>query len=205
MKIIRIGRNSDNDVVIGDSYVSGSHYRITADDNSGFAIADSSTNGTFVNGKQIGGGCRTLWQENNIVRMDNNVLPRQAYSPYTDDKSTTPKPDAPEQKPEQKSGLGTAALVLSIIGAGLLMYSAIFLIKRGIFGWVLGGASTWAFVSFGLNIIAYILALVANYKDYKDSHVAEIAKEISGFCIIFEIGFYLYLRFIRFRSPNLMN
>jgi hypothetical protein len=51
---LRIGRNDDNDVAIADGRVSRHHARIVAD-GGGFAIEDlQSSNGTFVDGAQVG-------------------------------------------------------------------------------------------------------------------------------------------------------
>lgn len=54
MKIITIGRGSNNDVVINDGVVSTNHARITVSDIGEIYIEDlNSKNGTFVNGKRI--------------------------------------------------------------------------------------------------------------------------------------------------------
>jgi ribosomal protein L37AE/L43A len=51
---IKIGKASDNDIVIDDSYLSRYHAVLTIDDKSNFILEDSnSTNGTFVNDIQI--------------------------------------------------------------------------------------------------------------------------------------------------------
>ena len=50
---LRLGRNDDNDVVIGDGRVSLHHARIVAE-SGGFTIEDlQSSNGTFVDGAQV--------------------------------------------------------------------------------------------------------------------------------------------------------
>ena len=54
MKTIKIGRGTNNDVVINDSVVSTSHAIITVSDFGEISIEDlNSKNGTFVNGKKI--------------------------------------------------------------------------------------------------------------------------------------------------------
>lgn len=54
MKTIKIGRGSNNDVVINDGVVSSSHAIITVSDFGEISIEDlNSKNGTFVNGKRI--------------------------------------------------------------------------------------------------------------------------------------------------------
>jgi pSer/pThr/pTyr-binding forkhead associated (FHA) protein len=50
---LRIGRNSDNDIVVRDGRASRVHARIVAD-GAGFAIEDAgSTNGTFLDGERV--------------------------------------------------------------------------------------------------------------------------------------------------------
>ena len=59
MRIIKIGRSPQNDVIINDEYVSGSHCRIIQDDRDGFVLIDTnSSNGTYVNGLQRRGEVR---------------------------------------------------------------------------------------------------------------------------------------------------
>lgn len=54
MKKITIGRNPSNDIVIGNSNISGYHAIIILEDNGEIILRDlNSTNGTFVNGKRI--------------------------------------------------------------------------------------------------------------------------------------------------------
>jgi len=53
-----LGRASDNTVVIDDSYTSSSHAEI-AREGDGWLVRDlGSTNGTFVNGRQVRGQAR---------------------------------------------------------------------------------------------------------------------------------------------------
>jgi hypothetical protein len=79
MKIIRIGRNSSNDVVIGnDLKVSGTHCQIIEDDNGNYSLIDTnSTNGTYVNGVKSHGEVRL--NQSDIIRIGNTTLPWQTY------------------------------------------------------------------------------------------------------------------------------
>jgi len=52
-KVMTIGRNPDNDIVIKDPYVSGNHARFYVKNDKLFVEDLNSTNGTFVNGKRI--------------------------------------------------------------------------------------------------------------------------------------------------------
>ncbi len=77
MKVITIGRDISNDIVIHDSKVSRHHLQIISEANN-FRIVDfNSTNGTFVNDKRISGEITLL--PNDIVRVGNTVLPWQSY------------------------------------------------------------------------------------------------------------------------------
>lgn len=52
-KVMSIGRNFDNDLVIKDPYVSGNHAKIFVKDDRLFIEDLGSTNGTYVNGRRI--------------------------------------------------------------------------------------------------------------------------------------------------------
>lgn len=78
MEIIKIGRSSQNDVVINDKYVSGSHCQIIKDDKGNFVLIDTnSSNGTFINGVQRRGEVRL--NPSDIVKIGNTMLPWQSY------------------------------------------------------------------------------------------------------------------------------
>ena len=54
MKMIRIGRDAENDVVLNDATVSRKHAEIFLDDDGNIFLTDlNSTSGTYVNGKKI--------------------------------------------------------------------------------------------------------------------------------------------------------
>lgn len=78
MKIIKIGRSTQNDVVINDPYVSGSHCQIIQDERGNFVLIDTnSSNGTYVNGVQRHGEVRL--NPSDIVKVGNTILPWQTY------------------------------------------------------------------------------------------------------------------------------
>lgn len=88
MRIITIGRSSDNDICIQDSFVSRTHCQIIQDDNGYFTVIDTnSKNGTYVNGIMQHGAVRI--NKSDIIRIGNTTLPWQnyfnggAYSPHT--------------------------------------------------------------------------------------------------------------------------
>jgi clan AA aspartic protease (TIGR02281 family) len=78
MKVITIGRDLDNDIVINDTKVSRHHLQIIKEGSGNFRIVDfGSTNGTFVNDRKISG--ETTISINDVVRIGNSTLPWQSY------------------------------------------------------------------------------------------------------------------------------
>lgn len=200
INIVKIGRGHNNDIVVNDRFVSSCHCQIIKD-GCGFTIVDTdSKNGTYVNGIKVHGPIRL--NQTDIVRIGNTTLPWQKYfqsSPPDDggynDPPEPPVPPIEDPDPTtQQSGLGTIALILSIIGVGLLIFCAANIMRWGVFAFF-GNTGTYLWISVGVNIIAFILASVANYKNYKDSDAADIAEWISGFGIFAVVAFYLWLRF----------
>lgn len=53
MKVIKIGRNPDNDIVIAVDLVSRYHADLQLDDNGQYILTDHSANGTMVNGQIV--------------------------------------------------------------------------------------------------------------------------------------------------------
>ncbi|MDR1552069.1 MAG: FHA domain-containing protein [Prevotellaceae bacterium] len=84
MKIITIGRGQENDIVINDLKISRHHLQIIQDDYGNFRLADfGSTNGTFVNGRQVKGEVHL--NVNDVIRIGNTTLPWRSYfSTYND-------------------------------------------------------------------------------------------------------------------------
>lgn len=78
MKVITIGRGSENEVTISDDKVSKHHAQIIQADNGNFSIVDlNSTNKTFVNGHEI--VRETPLKATDIVRIGNTILPWNTY------------------------------------------------------------------------------------------------------------------------------
>lgn len=67
-----IGRNMDRQITVNDSTVSGTHATIFYR-NSKYAIRDDSSNGTFVNGEDIGFDACDL-KDGDIIRMGNTIF-----------------------------------------------------------------------------------------------------------------------------------
>jgi uncharacterized membrane protein YhaH (DUF805 family) len=92
MKVIRIGRDSDNDVIIKDDAVSHYHTQI-AYDGTLFRIMDlNSTNGTYVNGNRIADEVQLFLSD--TVRIGDTELPWHRYFAHP-----TPQPPYPLTPP----------------------------------------------------------------------------------------------------------
>ena len=78
MKVITIGRSTQNDVVINDPYVGRNHLQIIQKDDGAFYVVDfGSKNGTYVNGRKVRG--EVLLSPNDVVRIGNTTLPWKDY------------------------------------------------------------------------------------------------------------------------------
>ena len=78
MKVITIGRSSQNDITINDETVSRHHVQIVQHDDGHYTLHDlQSKNGTFVNGNMVRGEWNLT--ESDIVRIGNNTLPWIKY------------------------------------------------------------------------------------------------------------------------------
>ena len=119
MKVITIGRSSQNEVTIHDGAVSRHHCQIVQYDNGTFAIVDfGSTNGTFVNGQRVQGQ-RPL-NYGDVVKIGNTTIPWQNYF-----SSSTPTPRPNPYKPPKKT---TALPVVLGVAGGLLLVALIILL-----------------------------------------------------------------------------
>jgi pSer/pThr/pTyr-binding forkhead associated (FHA) protein len=81
MKVITVGREKGNTIVISsDRYVGRRHLELTQDDSGNIQIIDlNSTNGTFVNGKKLTGNKSVYLSPTDIVRIGNTTLPWKSY------------------------------------------------------------------------------------------------------------------------------
>ena len=78
MKVVTIGRSTQNDVVINDPYVGRNHLQIIQKDDGCFYVADfGSKNGTYVNGRKVHG--EVMLSPNDVVRIGNTTLPWKNY------------------------------------------------------------------------------------------------------------------------------
>ena len=79
MKVVTIGRDTGNDIVIDDGKVSRHHMQLICEKGK-FRVADmNSTNGTFVNDRKING--EMMLSAGDTVRIGDTFLPWMAYIP----------------------------------------------------------------------------------------------------------------------------
>ena len=78
MKVITIGRSSQNDITVNDSKVSRHHCQIIQHDDGNFSLSDfGSTNGTYVNGNRVHGEVKL--NPSDVVRIGNTTLQWRNY------------------------------------------------------------------------------------------------------------------------------
>jgi hypothetical protein len=79
MKVVKIGRSDENDIVLkNDLNISRNHCEIFQDDEGNIFLTDlESANGCFVNGKKVNGSL--LLNTNDIVKLGTTVLPWKDY------------------------------------------------------------------------------------------------------------------------------
>jgi serine protease Do len=98
MKTLYIGKSSENDVIIEDSFVSRKHLRISQQANGDYLLEDlGSTNGTFVNGNRVQQKILSL---NDVVKIGDTILPWQSYF------APTPSPAFPQKNPLMSIRIG---------------------------------------------------------------------------------------------------
>jgi hypothetical protein len=119
MKVITIGRDLGNDIVVNDGKVSRHHLQIIKEDTGIFRIVDvGSTNGTFVNERKVSG--ETRLSTNDIVRVGNTILPWQSYFPAVETRHATSLPSSSRW---MAAGIAVAVLAAIVI-ASLFIFNS---------------------------------------------------------------------------------
>jgi pSer/pThr/pTyr-binding forkhead associated (FHA) protein len=119
MKVITIGRSSENDIVVDDFKVSRVHLQLVFNDGICSIVDLNSSNGTFVNGQKINSEVRL--QPNDVVRIGNTTLPWQEYVNTHTTPPNTPTPLKPNNKTWLYVLIGVIALLL-VCGGGFAIY-----------------------------------------------------------------------------------
>lgn len=90
MKVITIGRSTENNIVINDAKVSRTHLQLVQNDNGVCSVVDlNSANGTFVNGQKITGEARLL--PSDTIRIGDTTLHWQEYIKPSSEVEQSPK------------------------------------------------------------------------------------------------------------------
>lgn len=215
MKVVTIGRSSKNTIVVQDPFVSRDHCRIIQHDDGRIILIDNnSTNGTFVNGMRCYGQIQL--DDFDEVRVGKTFVPWQRWftltssyvkpsvsgQPSIHEEGSSPSSDDPQTSHQQIgiNALATVALIVSIVGVCLLVFCALKIMTWGILGYI--SNSSLLLLSAFINIIALVLAGIADSQIDESSTIIRITQWLSGISLTLIVGFYLYWRY---GDPNLLN
>jgi len=133
MKVVRIGRAPDNEVVISDTSVSRNHLEIIKTDRGVFILKDlNSRNGTYVNGKKVN---ETTLQETDIIRIGNTTLPWLNYFKGVGDNDTMIDTEELSEIKSKKKKKGVfsfrnvLSIVMTIMSLLLMMFALLRYLK----------------------------------------------------------------------------
>lgn len=77
MRVLKIGRSPDNDIVINDPYASRLHCELIVHDNGLYELIDHSSYGTYVNGQKI--AQKVVINPGDVIKAGNSCVPWMAY------------------------------------------------------------------------------------------------------------------------------
>lgn len=122
MKVITIGRSSENNIVINDAKVSRTHLQLVQNDNGVCSVVDlNSANGTFVNGQKITG--EVCLQSHDVIRIGNTTLPWQEYIKPSIATGQKPIDNVrPTPKPKRTWWYVAACVVFILFAGGIGLY-----------------------------------------------------------------------------------
>lgn len=113
MRVITIGRSSENDVVIQDPKVSRTHLQLVSNGSNCSVVDLNSANGTYVNGKKISGEVHL--NPNDTIRIGDTNLPWQMYinnSIESTDGSSEQNPTPPRNNKKLWIIIAISALII---------------------------------------------------------------------------------------------
>jgi hypothetical protein len=208
MKVITIGRNANNDVVINDPLVSRHHLQIIRDDYGNFRLADfGSKNGTFVNGEKIKGEIRLNLTD--VIRIGNTTLPWHGYFPPA---PPPPPPHGDDKIHPTTSSYDIWVFLSGLVSLGLVCYIIInYFISfgnqiAGMFGGLEGQLKLFPIYLrgfFGVSgqwipmIAAAVLAIVADFidgtliEDEQENGLSRTGKGMANFALAIAVIFIL--------------
>lgn len=128
---VTLGRAADNDIVIGDDFVSSHHAEILQTDQHEFLVNDlNSTNGTFVNDRRV---ISALLHPGDSLRLARRTLEWTMFfsTPSLRESRSQRKPVMTEEATSRRPKLSRWAIVFIVAGAVLIA----FLIAWGVTSW----------------------------------------------------------------------
>ncbi len=176
MKIVRIGRSSDNDINLpaDDLKASRHHCQIIQEDDGSYTLVDvGSSNGTYVNGVKRHGQVKL--NPNDIIRVGNSTLPWQSYflggNDYPEGGTIIGGHDGGNQPPMVKPNNYLVWAILGTIFCCLPFGIVSIVYASKVDGlWLTGNyfaateaarkAKTWFWWSFGIGLTANIIVLI---------------------------------------------
>ena len=78
VQVIKIGRSQHNDIIVNNTYTSGSHCEIVLYDNGVFELSDFSRNGTYVNGYLVS-NTKCILRNNDVIHIGGVQVNWQPY------------------------------------------------------------------------------------------------------------------------------
>lgn len=191
MRVITIGRSSQNEIRILDPKVSRHHLQIIQKDDGTYYINDlGSTNGTFVNGTKISGE-NTLGPDD-VVRIGNTVLPWKSYfnstpereEPHAEARESADKEigsaiPTPEINDKSQDARGTEyhdlikvlLWFILVISALALAYNLLDLV---------GASSSKRFISKFLSRLGLLLTIICNIANIVSAYLIYKPKQLFG-------------------------
>lgn len=125
MRVITIGRSSENDIVIQDPKVSRTHLQLVSNGSNCSVVDLNSANGTYVNGKKISGEVHL--SPNDTIRIGDTNLPWQTYINNSIESIGGPSENIPPTPPRNNKKLWiiiaiSALIILGGIAFGIYHY-----------------------------------------------------------------------------------
>jgi len=159
MEIKKIGRSSNNDIVVNDPKASRMHCQIIKDDSGNYQLIDTnSENGTFVNGLRR---TEARLNQSDTVRIGNTTLPWLTYFGVTGQ-----VPGSIKSNNLKSGNLGVTSFVCGVFGITLLT------IAFGLIPW------PFIYAIVGTSVIAIVFGVMGWGRDRKNRGLA-----IAGFIL----------------------
>ena len=210
MKVITIGRSSNNDEKINDPYVGRHHCQIIYDNGQFRIVNIDAKNGTYVNGNKING--EMILSSADIVKIGNTVIPWKTYFVEIGESPLPPPPPPPPPS------YGIWVFLSGLASLGFIAYIVIDYLTSfggkmaGIFGGAEGILKLFPIYLHGYigiegqwfpMIAALVLAIVASFingvliEEEQEDGMSKAGKGIASFTLVVSIIFLLLAIFAK--------